>query len=70
METEKHECKLTPEQIENWRNVLLMTLGPYAMLMTAEQIQKYRDMMQEKANKLGDATDEDEGDQEVKEVSL
>lgn len=37
---------LTPEQIENWRKVLLMQVGPYALLMTAEQIQKTRDNLQ------------------------
>jgi hypothetical protein len=52
METDKHECTLTPEQIENWRRVLLMTLGPYALIMPGEQIQKYRDMMQKKADTL------------------
>lgn len=37
---------MTPEQIENWRRVLIVTLGPYALHMPAEQIQAYRDKMQ------------------------
>ena len=43
---------LTESQIKNWRNTLSMTLGPYAFIMPVEQIQKFRDMMQKKANEL------------------
>jgi hypothetical protein len=38
--------QLTDEQIENWRKVLLGMFGPYALLMSKEQIQAYRDKMQ------------------------
>ena len=38
--------KLTPEQIKNWRSVLLGMLGPYALLMPDEDVQKMRDNMQ------------------------
>lgn len=38
---------LTDEQIEYWRTVLLVRFGPYALLMTKEQIQAYRDKIQE-----------------------
>jgi len=38
--------KLTSEQIENWRKVLVGVFGPYAMVMSNEQIQDYRDRMQ------------------------
>jgi hypothetical protein len=38
--------KLTPEQIENWRKVLLIMFGPYATLMSDEQIENYKDRMQ------------------------
>jgi hypothetical protein len=38
--------KLTPEQIENWRRVLCGMIGPYALMMPAEQIQLYRDKLQ------------------------
>lgn len=38
--------KLTPEQIENWRKVLTGMFGSYALLMSAEQIQNYKDRMQ------------------------
>ncbi len=38
--------KLTPEQIQNWRNVLAGLLGPYALIMSNEEIQDFRDKMQ------------------------
>jgi len=37
---------LTDEQVENWRRVLCGMIGPYALLMSREQIQLYRDRMQ------------------------
>ena len=43
---------LTPEQIENWRNTLLGTLGPYALIMPEADLIKYRDMVQSKADAL------------------
>ena len=46
------ERKLTPEQIENWRNVLLGMIGPYALIMPVEQVQKWRDKFKEQVNKL------------------
>ncbi|MFH0899365.1 MAG: hypothetical protein V2A73_01920 [Pseudomonadota bacterium] len=39
---------LTEEQIANWRKALCATIGPYALLMPAEQIQRIRDRMQER----------------------
>lgn len=48
MRVKKMEEKLTDKQIENWRKVLCTTLGPYALIMPAEEIQKIRDKMQEK----------------------
>jgi hypothetical protein len=45
---ERQEEKLTPKQIENWRRILCMMIGPYALMMTDEQIQQYRDQMQKK----------------------
>jgi len=46
------EEKLTPEQIENWRKVLLGMLGPYALIMSVEDIQKFRDRLQDKADNI------------------
>ena len=46
------EGKLTTEQIENWRNVLLGMIGPYALIMPVEQVQAMRDKFQEQANNL------------------
>jgi hypothetical protein len=48
---------LTDEQYDNWRRVLLGTLGPYAMVMPRSQIDKMREMMQEDADKLGEELD-------------
>lgn len=42
-----NENKLTLEQIENWRTILIGIVGPYALLMTAEEIQKFHDGMQQ-----------------------
>ncbi len=39
--------KLTPSQIENWRNILLMQVGPYAQMMSDGEIQAHSDKMQE-----------------------
>ena len=38
--------KLTPEQIENWRKVLVGIFGAYALIMSDEQVQDYKDKMQ------------------------
>ena len=37
---------LTDEQVENWRRITIGMFGPYALLMTREQIQNFRDNMQ------------------------
>lgn len=34
---------LTPEQIKNWRNVLIGMVGPYANMMPDADVQKLRD---------------------------
>jgi len=47
----ENDNKLTEKQIENWRKVLCLTLGPYARLMPSEDIQKMRDKMQEHLDK-------------------
>ena len=41
-----HE-KLSPEQIKNWRKILTLTLGPYALLMPDKEVQRHRDKMQQ-----------------------
>lgn len=45
---------LTPEQVKNWRNILCGMLGPYALIMSEEQIEKFRDTFQDKVNKRED----------------
>ena len=44
--------KLTPEQVENWRNVLLGMIGPAALILPADKIQAIRDNMQRQANTI------------------
>ena len=41
---------LTPEQIKNWRNVLLTMIGPYALIMTDAEVQCMRDIMQQRVD--------------------
>ena len=43
--------QLSPEQIKNWRRVLSAMLGPYAFIMSNEQIQQQRDVMQKRITK-------------------
>ncbi len=42
--------QLTEEQINNWRNVLVGMLGPYALTAPAEEIQAFRDRFQLEAD--------------------
>lgn len=44
--------KLTPEQIQNFRGVLVGIIGPYALIMPDEEIQKFRDKLQAKVDSL------------------
>ena len=40
--SEKTETeKLTPEQIQNWRKVLVGMFGPYALLMPDAEVQEF-----------------------------
>lgn len=41
--------KLTKEQIENWRRILTGMVGPYALIMSDEEIQVLKDEFQAKA---------------------
>jgi hypothetical protein len=38
--------KLTDQQVENWRRILFGTIGPYALIMPRDEIQKCRDRLQ------------------------
>jgi len=40
--------ELTDEQVENWRKILMLQIGSYALIMPKEEVQKMRDKMQEK----------------------
>jgi len=43
---------LTEEQIENWRKILCLTLGGYALIMPVEEIEATRAKMQKDADEL------------------
>lgn len=45
MTNQEPDDKLTPEQIVNWRNILVRMIGPYALIMPYEDVQKMRDNM-------------------------
>ncbi len=49
---EEHEASLntpmTDEQIENWRKVLYGMIGPYALIVSKEEIQLIRNNMQQR----------------------
>ena len=41
---EAEACKLSPEQIKNWRDVIAATsIGPFAYIMSEEMVQAFRD---------------------------
>lgn len=40
----------TPEQIKNCREALCHTLGPYAFVMSDEDVNKFMDRLQQKVN--------------------
>ena len=42
------QVRLTPEQIQNWRNVLKEMIGLCALVIPDERVQKYRDDFQKK----------------------
>ena len=44
--------QLTPEQIKNWREVLCGMIGPYGLMMPAEEVQRLRDTMQSRLESL------------------
>ena len=47
---------MTKEQIRNWRDVLLATFGPYALIMPVSEIVAYKNKMQQEINKLAEET--------------
>ena len=46
------ENKMSPKQIENFRRVLTGMIGTYALLMPAEEIQRYKDSLQHQIDKI------------------
>jgi len=50
--------KLTDEQIKNWRKVLIATVGPYALIMPKEDVQKLHDKMQNEIDQKEKSKDE------------
>ena len=53
----KDQNKLSSEQIKNWRKVLVLTLGPYALIMPDEEVQRFRDKMQDESDQEEDTHD-------------
>jgi hypothetical protein len=50
-EAERLAKQMTPEQIKNWRGILMnMGLGPYALIMPEEMVQEIRDRIQDRIN--------------------
>jgi len=49
---------MTPEQVLNWRTVLVGMIGPYAFIMSEEEIYKFRDVFQAKVDLLKEESDE------------
>ena len=49
--------KITDEQVANWRKVLVVMLGPYALIAPRERIEQLAEAMQ---RKLDGWTEDDE----------
>lgn len=43
---------LTPKQVENWRKVLALQIGAYALIMPVAEIEKLKDMYQQKVKDI------------------
>jgi len=52
--------KLTDEQLKNWRRVLFLAYGPYASILSDDEIQEIRDIMQAGADARIDETEDEE----------
>jgi hypothetical protein len=48
---------LTPIQIENWRQVLCIFLGPLALYMSAEMVQEWKDKLQAQVDKADEESE-------------
>lgn len=53
-ELRDNQVSLTPEQMQNWRKLLVGIVGPYALIMPEAQIQEFRGKIQDKADLIGD----------------
>lgn len=51
---------LTESQIQNWRNILLGQIGPYANIMPVEEIEQIRRNIQNHANENSKAQNKTE----------
>lgn len=49
--------RLTDEQVENWRRMLVAMIGPYALYMSREQIQQMRDRQQANVDRESEAVE-------------
>ena len=48
----KRTNKLSSEQTENWRKILVLQFGPIALTFSDKEIQRHRDMTQQQVNNL------------------
>jgi len=46
--------ELSDEQVDNWRKIIALTIGPYALIMPVKQVQLIRDSLQEEIRDKGD----------------
>jgi sugar-specific transcriptional regulator TrmB len=53
-DAEREAQKLSPEQVANWRQVLLRVVGPYALIMPEAMVQEFRDRIQERVMRDSD----------------
>ncbi len=51
---------LTEKQIENWRKVLALQIGPYALIMPVAEIEEIKDIYQQKVKDIPTQTFEEE----------
>ena len=44
------QVKLSQEEIKNWRKILCITIGGYALIMSDSEVQNMKDEYQQKVN--------------------
>ena len=52
VEAENKARQLSPEQIKNWRQVLVQVVGPFALIMPESMVHDLRDLYQKRIDQL------------------